>query len=841
MRRTNLQRMKLGALLTALFLLLPVTGLAEQTGEEYTGILEKTVQEAITDQCTIVLPEDCAAAFYRLTDENIETYVALPRKGMVEIALPQTAAGVYLAWYDAPESYAVVFYDAAGTEIERMDETRGMVNCYYDIPAGVDRVVLELPEESSLSTIRVYGEKQEASLQRWETVKTQADMLLVAATPESAARDLYALLAKYDVENDMAVALCVFGRGTRTAQEELLTALWDMGVTDYPFFANCVCRNVENYDLVKKEWGLSQMQRYMGALVRQLHPKVIVTNGIADNAAPAERFTYEIVSECAQYAGSDRWEKKSREAFGTWQVEKFYTAADASENGTTPPLEEALVAFHGTSAVQVAKDAYTRYHVSNQIYVRTLTPATSFALTYTNVGADTAGNDLLENLERAALLSYTEPTPSPTPEPTPEPTPTKAPEDAAEEPTQTTTETDSAAPRDGGLPAFVGYAILGVGVAATVLLVLLKKPWKAYGRRALCWSVSCIPFFAAAIVFAVLQILPGVTATEQQPQITPVVTAAPVPTATPEATQSPEPEPDTTAETKTTGLREATEHFTATDEDEIFVWDADNGHYEYHSDVLSIVIDQHTMEGPVVYFVADIRMRDVDSFRPGLASEKRSGMSVKMPWIMARESGAVLMITGDNLLHMEKQLKGILMREGKIYSDYRGADTMALYPDLSMKIFSPRETSGEELLQDGVRNTFSFGPTLIRDGVVNEDAVKDRNAKINPRVGIGQIEPGHFVAIVVDGRQKEYSIGLTMEDFAALFVEYGCEQAYNLDGGVSACMVFMGEQLNHHGNSRTPGNVNTVTYQRRVPDGLMWGYSSLVPSVDDPIHNDGMW
>lgn len=46
-------------------------------------------------------------------------------------------------------------------------------------------------------------------------------------------------------------------------------------------------------------------------------------------------------------------------------------------------------------------------------------------------------------------------------------------------------------------------------------------------------------------------------------------------------------------------------------------------------------------------------------------------------------------------------------------------------------------------------------------------------------------------------------------------------------------MLFMGEQLNRHGNKR----VGTIedTYQRRIPDGLVWGYSDTVPGEDDDL------
>ena len=47
-------------------------------------------------------------------------------------------------------------------------------------------------------------------------------------------------------------------------------------------------------------------------------------------------------------------------------------------------------------------------------------------------------------------------------------------------------------------------------------------------------------------------------------------------------------------------------------------------------------------------------------------------------------------------------------------------------------------------------------------------------------------------------------------------------------------MIFMGEQLNSH------GNVANYSKQRHMPDGVIFGYSEQVPSLEDPIYNDGI-
>ena len=143
----------------------------------------------------------------------------------------------------------------------------------------------------------------------------------------------------------------------------------------------------------------------------------------------------------------------------------------------------------------------------------------------------------------------------------------------------------------------------------------------------------------------------------------------------------------------------------------------------------------------------------------------------------------------------------------------------------------------QDFQEHGIDDVHSFGPWLVHDGQVNTEKAMRASGifkENNPRTGIGMIEPGHLVIIVVDGRQKDRSIGLDLMEFAGLFVKEGCTEAYNLDGGVSSAMVFMGEQLNTH------MNIRDFSQQRSFPDGLMWGYTELCPTVDDPIYNKGI-
>ena len=41
------------------------------------------------------------------------------------------------------------------------------------------------------------------------------------------------------------------------------------------------------------------------------------------------------------------------------------------------------------------------------------------------------------------------------------------------------------------------------------------------------------------------------------------------------------------------------------------------------------------------------------------------------------------------------------------------------------------------------------------------------------------------------------------------------------------------------GESGGAGSAGSADYQRRWPDALLWGYSSLVPGVEDPLLHNG--
>jgi exopolysaccharide biosynthesis protein len=90
------------------------------------------------------------------------------------------------------------------------------------------------------------------------------------------------------------------------------------------------------------------------------------------------------------------------------------------------------------------------------------------------------------------------------------------------------------------------------------------------------------------------------------------------------------------------------------------------------------------------------------------------------------------------------------------------------------------------------------------------------------------VEPNHFVVICCDGRSIR-SKGLKLRALADIFSELGCTEAYNLDGGQSMSLVFMGELLNDHSDDRGDSSL------RRMPEIVYIGESDLVQHEQDDI------
>lgn len=137
----------------------------------------------------------------------------------------------------------------------------------------------------------------------------------------------------------------------------------------------------------------------------------------------------------------------------------------------------------------------------------------------------------------------------------------------------------------------------------------------------------------------------------------------------------------------------------------------------------------------------------------------------------------------------------------------------------------PELDTKNEALWNKVSNIVGGTPLLISQGEKITDYTSEKTrpsflTERHPRTAIGIKPNGHWVFVVVDGRQPDLSIGMTMKELADFLFSLGCCEALNLDGGGSSTLFLDGCVVN--GVSCDEGEEGSGD-ERPVSDAiLMW-------------------
>ncbi|MBI2949368.1 MAG: phosphodiester glycosidase family protein [Verrucomicrobia bacterium] len=159
-----------------------------------------------------------------------------------------------------------------------------------------------------------------------------------------------------------------------------------------------------------------------------------------------------------------------------------------------------------------------------------------------------------------------------------------------------------------------------------------------------------------------------------------------------------------------------------------------------------------------------------------------------------------------------------------------GTMVLSIGPALARR--TPRVQSGDELIVStatspslrGARTAISGGPLLVQDGKRQRIQPADSDSyevtsmtERHPRSAIGWSE-NYFFLVQVDGRQRNLSVGMTLNELAAFLVEIGCQGAINLDGGGSATLWYDGRVRNRpcDGYERAVANSVVVFKKNRA-------------------------
>lgn len=284
------------------------------------------------------------------------------------------------------------------------------------------------------------------------------------------------------------------------------------------------------------------------------------------------------------------------------------------------------------------------------------------------------------------------------------------------------------------------------------------------------------------------------------PTAAPTPTPTPVPTALPTLPPIPEPTP--------CGLLSWREGWRFTEEG------IEKGDEYYRSPNVSITIStvhyavSDYTDRSLTYYMADIYLKDVTCLRRGFARDTFTGGSSRSIENMAKKYSNILVMSGDQT---SAKMDCLVIHDGELVYD-RGTytrDLCVLYKDGTVETYAPEDIDKEAILARDPWQSWSFGPILLdsKGRAAKTFNLPDHISSRNPRAVLGYYEPGHYCFIVIDGRRSGHSLGLTISQLAQFMEDLGCTAAYNLDGGLTAQIAFMGKRLNRPVGDRSVRDV----------------------------------
>jgi exopolysaccharide biosynthesis protein len=195
-------------------------------------------------------------------------------------------------------------------------------------------------------------------------------------------------------------------------------------------------------------------------------------------------------------------------------------------------------------------------------------------------------------------------------------------------------------------------------------------------------------------------------------------------------------------------------------------------------------------------YMAKVKLHDPHAVKLVMSHDKL-GDQGETTSSAAKRTDAVLAINAGGFSKSKDGLlypMGVTVVDGEILAFYQTGLSFIGF-NKNGNLVGGEINSREDVEHLNVMNGATFIPTLLKDGKKQKIPSKWKN-KREPRTLIGHFSNGDILFIVIDGRQKGYSNGVTLEEAQTKLLEWNVRDAYNLDGGGSSTFVYNGKLLN---------------------------------------------
>lgn len=248
---------------------------------------------------------------------------------------------------------------------------------------------------------------------------------------------------------------------------------------------------------------------------------------------------------------------------------------------------------------------------------------------------------------------------------------------------------------------------------------------------------------------------------------------------------------------------------------------------EYRDASIHVLVERFQHQGMDCMQV-NITIQDPSQIRTTKSSRSFTDKEMVVATQMAKKARAVFAVNGD---FFKYQVQGFTIRQQHVVKKrlIRAASEkydILFIDDLGDFSFTKNATteSAQEFmdaLEAGGRkvvNSFTFGPVLIENGVIQPfDPTLWHGDMPMQRVAIAQVGPLQY-AVFQSGGATQLKTGLTTTEFATMILERapGVKLVYNLDGGGSSNLVFNNEKINTNWDVR---EICDMIYFASIDDG----------------------
>ncbi len=343
-----------------------------------------------------------------LLDCDADTWVSYYWGSELYIESSEPMASLYLCWFRSPGRYTVRVSGGSffAGETEYLYE-------YIQLPFPTNRVELAFEGAANLCDVRAFtkGETPEY-VQRWQPPLEQADVLVFPTHADDETVFFGGLIADcvdrgISVQVAYMVSHLYTGYNGNTRPQELLNALWELGVHNYPVFGPFQDQFLSKWDDAEEFYGMSNVIGWQVEQLRRFKPLVAVGHDrYGEYGHAAHMMNGQSLESSVKLSGDKRHFGRSADTWGVWTPQKLYLHF-APENQITLDLEHPLEHFGGRTAFEVACDAM-QFHKSQLKYKHRPTlddedfpryDCRLFGLVRSSVGEDT-GSDIMENTYR---------------------------------------------------------------------------------------------------------------------------------------------------------------------------------------------------------------------------------------------------------------------------------------------------------------------------------------------------------------------------------------------------------------------------------------------------------